>query len=120
MILCELEGNLVPNKRHQRHKAGSFDGIGYGVLADCSTAGLTTGNQTTMSIDQFFEQLDVLIVNIHRSWTFAINVQWILANRFDFDLWFLTNEFFLKLCQANNPLTQNVIDTNAADNSITS
>lgn len=100
---------LVPNVRHQRHEAGSFDSVGYSVLADRGTTSFSSSDQAAMSIDQFLEQLDILIVDVHRAGTFAVNIQRILANRFDFDFWFLTFEFFLKLCQANNPLTQNLI-----------
>jgi hypothetical protein len=88
----------------QRHKTSSLYSIRNSVLADCCATCFASGNQAAMTIHKFLKQFDILVINIHGPRSFAVDVQRILTNGFDFDLRFLSNEFFLKLCQANNPL----------------
>ncbi len=103
--------SLVTNIGHQGHEPGSFHGISDRVLTDRGATRLASSHQPTMTINQFLEQLDIFVVNVHRARSLTVNIQRIFANGFDFELWFLTDEFFLKLWQAINPLTQIEIDT---------
>jgi hypothetical protein len=109
-----IDGPLIANIRQQGHEAGPLHCIRYDMLTDSRATRFASSHQPTMAIDKFLQQLDILIVNIGRTWSLAVNVKWILADGFDFELWFLTNEFFLELWQANNPLTQLFFDTVAA------
>jgi hypothetical protein len=101
--MVNVDSRLVTCVGQQRHKARPFHRIGQRMLTDRRASRFAPSDEPTMSVDQFFEQLDIFIVDIHRSRTLAINVKRILADGFDFEFRFLSDEFFLEFWQGNNP-----------------
>ena len=70
--------NLFANVWQQSHKASSLDRLRHGVLAGSRATGLATPNDSTVAIDQLLQQINVLVVDIHWTWPFAIDEKWIL------------------------------------------
>ena len=73
-----LTCRLFAHVRQQSHESCSLDGFGHGVLARRCTTGLPAAHNSTVSVDQFLKQIDVLVIHVHRTWTDAINEEWIL------------------------------------------
>ena len=47
------------------------------MLTGSRTTGFSAAHNAAMAVDKFFQQLDVLIVHIHRPWAYAIDEDWI-------------------------------------------
>jgi hypothetical protein len=69
---------LTADVRQQGHKASTFDGFGNSVLAGSITTRLAAPHDAAVTIDQFLEQLDILVVDVHWPWSYAINKNRIL------------------------------------------
>ena len=56
------------------------------MLTDGRATGLATADDATVAIDQFLQEVNVLVIDIHRTWALAIDEQRILlfkcANEF--------------------------------------
>jgi hypothetical protein len=65
----------------QRHEPRSLDRTGHRVLAGRRTTRLAAPYNATVPIDQLLQQLDVLVVDIHRTWTLAVDENRILLLR---------------------------------------
>ena len=95
---------LVAFERKQRHESSTLDRLGNGMLRDCCATGFTTTDNSTVAINQFLKQLNVFVVDVHRTWPFAINVQWIFPRRASFCFRFTTVRFSSHLCQLTGRL----------------
>jgi hypothetical protein len=91
--------SLIAFEWQQCHKAGSFDCIGNGVLADRRATRLASSNDPAMTIDQFLKQLDVFVVDIHRTRTLTIDVKWIFTNGSGFCFGLAPRRFFSEFSQ---------------------
>jgi len=60
------------------------------VLADRSAACLATADDLAVAIGQLLQKLDVFVINVSRTWTFAIDEKWILTNGFRLEFRFTT------------------------------
>lgn len=76
----------VAHVRQQRHESSSFDRIRNGVLRNGRATGFPAADDAAVAVDQFLQQFNVLVINVHRTGTFAIDEQGILTNGFRFDL----------------------------------
>ena len=71
----------LANVGQKRHKPGSFNRQGHGVLANRHAAALTPADDLSVAVDQLFEQLDVLIIDEHRARSHAIDPNRVLLLR---------------------------------------
>ena len=71
-------GDLAPLVRQQSHEAGSFDGLGNGMLTSRLATCLATTNNFTMPIGQLAEQVEIFVIHKHGPWTDAIDAHGIL------------------------------------------
>lgn len=69
---------LFADVRHQSHESSSLDRLAHSVLARSRATRFATGNNATVAIYQFREQLDVLVIDVHWARPLAIDQQWIL------------------------------------------
>jgi len=60
------------------------------VLADRGAACLAAADDFAVAISQLLQQLDVFVVDVSWSWTFAVDEKRILANGFRLEFWFTT------------------------------
>ena len=58
------------------------------MLADRSTTSLATTDNLAVAIGELLQQLDVFVVNVSRTGTFAVNEKRILTNGLRLELWF--------------------------------
>lgn len=58
------------------------------MLTDGGTAGLAPTADAAVTIDHPLEQLKVFVIDVHRTWTFAINKQGVFFDDLCFALWF--------------------------------
>ena len=58
------------------------------MLANGGAACLAAANDLAVAVGQLLEKLNVLVINISRTWAFAINEKRVLANSLCLDLWF--------------------------------
>jgi hypothetical protein len=72
----ELES--VADVRHQGHESGSLYSLAHGVLAGCGATRFTSRNNSAVSINKLGQQFDVLVINVHWTWAFAIDQKGIL------------------------------------------
>ena len=86
----------VANERQQRHEACALDRVRYCVLADGCTACLAAADDATVAINQLLQQFDVLIIDVHRTRTLAVNEQRIFADGFCFGFCFATCRSFFE------------------------
>src|SRR5688572_16684739 len=70
--------SLLPHVRQQPHVPGPLDGERDGVLAGRAAAGLAAADDLAVAVDQFFEQLHVLVVHEHRPRADAVDPDRIL------------------------------------------
>ena len=75
---CFAFARLVANEGQKSHKSSSLYSSRDRMLTYCRTAGFATNHNPSMSIDEFFQQINVFIVHIHWAWTFAIDKDGIL------------------------------------------
>lgn len=52
------------------------------MLTDCMATRLPSADNLAVAIGQFGQQIQVLIVDVHRSWPFAVNVNRVLLGGF--------------------------------------
>ncbi len=64
--------------RHEGHEAGPLDRFRDGVLARGLATGLTTADNPAMTIGQLAEQIQILVIDEHRTWANAIDANGIL------------------------------------------
>src|SRR5271163_2235154 len=69
---------LVADVRQQGHETGPFDGLRYGPLAHGGAAALAAANQLALAAGEFPQQLQVLVIDIHRTGALAIDKHRIL------------------------------------------
>ena len=69
---------LVAHVGQQGHEAGALDGERHGVLAGGGATALATANDLALPIGQFGQQVEILVVDVHRTRTFAIDKNRIL------------------------------------------
>ncbi len=69
---------LFAGEGQQRHEASAFHRSGDGMLAGGSTTALATTNDSTLAIDHLFQQINVLVIDIHGPWAMPIDEQRIL------------------------------------------
>ena len=79
--LAEYLSRYSPVYGNKRHEASALDRSRDGVLTGCRTARLAASDDPAVAIDQLFEQLNVLVVDIHRTRPFAVHVNRILLLR---------------------------------------
>lgn len=72
---------LLAFERQQCHKSSSLDRLCHGMLAGGRATGLATTNNSPMAIDQFFQKLNIFVVNIKRTWPLTVNKQRIFFGR---------------------------------------
>lgn len=93
-------GLSVGYVRQQRHEPGPFDGLGDGVLAGRSATAFAAADDLSLPAGELAEQLQVLIVNVHRSRASAVDEDWIflLGAAGHFGPFFGRRTRTLKLC----------------------
>lgn len=64
---------LLADKWHQSHESRSLDSRRYRMLADRRATALAAADDLTVAIDQFGQQFDVLVVDVHRTGTMTID-----------------------------------------------
>lgn len=64
----------VADVRQQGHEAGALDGAGNGVLAGGVATGLATADDAAVTVGQLRKQVEVFVVDVHRTRGLAINV----------------------------------------------
>ena len=69
---------LLADVGHQSHESGSLDRGGHRMLAGSSATTFSPANDPALAIDHLLQQLDVLVINVHRAWTMAIDEDWVL------------------------------------------
>ena len=104
---------LIAFKRKQRHESRSLDRLSNCVLRDCGTTCFPPTDNSTVTIDKLLQQLNIFVVDVHRTWPFAIDVQWIFPLRASFGFRFTTVRFSSHLCQLIGRL--NIIQQNWTD-----
>ncbi len=72
---------LFADVREQRHEAGSLDGERHSVLAHSGATGLATVDDLAVTVDELLQELEILVIDEHRTWTFTINEDGILLLR---------------------------------------
>jgi len=72
-------GELFADIRHQTHEPSAFDSGGNGVLTDSRATTLAATDDLPVAIDQLGEQLDVLVIDVHRPGTVAIDEDRVFA-----------------------------------------
>ena len=78
----------LTNIRQQCHEPSLLDGPRHGVLAGGSAAALPTPENLGLSIDEFAEQFEILVVDEHRPRTLAV-LQFLLVGGYTVGLTFL-------------------------------
>ncbi len=69
---------LLTHKWHQSHKASPFDGSGDGMLADRSATVLAAADDSAVPIDQFGQEVHILVIHVHRTRSLAVDEERIL------------------------------------------
>jgi hypothetical protein len=68
----------------QSHESRPFDCFGYGMLADCGTASFASTHDFSVTVHKLLQQVQILVVHVHRARTFATDKQGILTDGFGF------------------------------------
>ena len=76
----------VADVGHQRHETRAFDGGGDSVLADGRATGLAAANDFALATGQFFEKLDVFVIDKERMRPLPFNFQRVLFLNVDLGL----------------------------------
>ena len=98
-VFQTLFAKLIAYVWQQRHEASSFDRIGDGVLADRGATGLAAANDFSVTVNQFLEQFDVFVIDVHWARALAIDVQRILLDG-------ACGRFWLSPCHLSSHLGQ--------------
>ena len=72
---------FVADVGQQGHEPRSLDGQGHGVLAGGGAAALAAANDLTLAIGELAQQIEILVVDEHRTGTLAIDENRILLFR---------------------------------------
>ncbi len=70
----------------QGHEASSLDRIGDGVLADGRAAALPPADDLALTVDELLQQFEILVIDVHRARTLALDEQGILLLAADLGL----------------------------------
>src|SRR5262245_31620322 len=68
---------LLADVRQQRHETGALDSQSDGVLARGGATAFATADDLALTIGELVQELKVFVVNEQRTWTFAIDEDWI-------------------------------------------
>jgi hypothetical protein len=85
---------LLADIRHQGHEASPLDSLRHRVLARCRAARLATTDDPTVPIHKLAQEFDVLVVNVHRTWTLAVHEKRISLLDLGLHARSLASEFF--------------------------
>ena len=69
---------LLANVWQKRHETSAFDGCSDRVLANRRAAGLSTTDDTAVTIYELFQGFNIFVIDEHWTWTLAIYKQRIL------------------------------------------
>ncbi len=69
--------------RNERHEPGSLDRLRDGVLAGGCTASLATAHNATVTVGQLAEQVEVFVIDKHRTRTDAVDADRVFFSNFD-------------------------------------
>ena len=90
MFFDSFSKRLVAFERKQCHESGTLDRFSHSVLADRGATCFAPSDDTSVAIDQLFQQLNVFVIDEHRAWPFAINVQGVFPRCASFRFRFTT------------------------------
>lgn len=65
--------DLFADVWQQGHETGSLDRCGHSVLAGCGATAFATTDDPALAIDHLLQQLDVLVIDVHRPWAVPID-----------------------------------------------
>ena len=63
------------------------------MLADRGATRFATTDDAAMTVNQFFKQFYVFVIDVHRTWPFTVHIQRIFANCSGFRFGFSSNNF---------------------------
>ncbi len=90
--LTGLSG-LVTHEGQQGHETGSFNSFRYCSLTDGRATCFSASDDAAVSADQFLQEIDVLVINVHGARSFAVYVKRIFAYSSRLGLHFATRSF---------------------------
>lgn len=71
---------LVAFVRQQSHKASTLDGFSDSMLTDRRATCLPTTENAAVTVNQFFQEVHVFVIDIHRTRTLAVYKQRVFSN----------------------------------------
>ncbi len=76
-------GTLVSRVREQGHESGTLDCLGNGMLAGSLTTRFAAANNPTVTVGQLAQQVEILVVDVHRTRAYAIDTNGVLLGNFN-------------------------------------